>query len=263
MTELSLPELNEAYDGWVRDRVDEAFDAAKIVQYERGWDWLVECGYFMTITFNQKQIAAQKVELALKASDTSIELDTFHGCYVDILDKLVGKRWQKGQHRAKWPLAIVGMDFGNSRVARFTELTGNNLHIHAIWAVHPDTKAAFEILRTDPHRVAKFQTYGPLDAIEFDPFDAEKKDMSYVTKGDAKTSRSDSQPPMARVYPNSDPLNKHLAYPLTHSYLPLTQDLKKLRLGMRKDVYSEKIHLKENPGDKSEDWLGEIPDVKP
>ncbi len=178
---------------------------------------LAQYGYFMTVTFSKKGVLGWRGRHMLSMSDASVQWDAVHSLYHDATRKAFGSRYYKTRFAGRWPLLIVALDFGGSRLSRvLTESeavrANDNTHFHGVWLVHPSSKDAFESYFTAPDLIDKAKSWGPIDAIEIIPFDASKA-LDYALKGQMKSVNVPStSSDEIRVYPNPDTSANTLFY---------------------------------------------------
>lgn len=238
---LNLKTISKWYDDWFLKTVDSAFHRTGTKDFSSGIDWLTNCGYVQTITFNQSFTAMQKTARELGSTDTTMEFDTFHGGYIEITKALVNHRYyQQARFASLWPMAFVGIDFEGSRYSGPTKFSDRNLHVHAIWCVHPDVQDRFEAFVGRPDLLARFKSYGPCDAVEFKRY---KKPTSgshtYGIKAHTKTAWNPSSVEDIRIYPNHDWAVRKIGYRKERTQQPLGY-LRMLQIGARMNDEEEK-----------------------
>lgn len=211
---VNLKNLNKWYDIWFLETVDSAYVRSGTQRFSSSAAWLAACGYVQTITFDQRSALRQKDVRELGRSDTTIEFDTFHGGYVEITKHLVNqKRYHHSTFAHLWPMAFVGIDFEGSRNAGPTEFKLDNLHVHAIWCVHPDVQSRFDAFIEAPDLKERLMSYGPCDDVEFKRYVKPKSGShTYGIKAHTKTVWTPSSVEEIRIYPHPQWSGRRIGY---------------------------------------------------
>lgn len=211
---ITAKKIDAEYEDWFRKTLDEAYRRSDVQGFSSSEAWLSACGYVQTITFDQKVARLRRDNREVGQSDTTLEFDAFHGGYIEITKQLVGdKRYHKPKFAHLWPFAFVGLDVEGSRYGDVNEFRQHNLHIHAIWCLHPSLTARFEKLVSHDDLVPRFQSYGPCDAVEFKRYAKPNSgSRTYGIKAHTKLFWNPSSAEDLRIYPNPDPNVRRISY---------------------------------------------------
>jgi len=231
---------DKRYDDWFLRTVDSALIRFQTKQFSTSEALLAACGYVQTITFNQRFAAMRKDARELGRSDTTIEFDTFHGGYVEITKYLVNeRRYHHSTFAHLWPMAFVGIDFEGSKNSEPTEFKANNLHVHAIWCVHPDVKDRFDTFVGATDLKERFMSYGPCDAVEFKPYEKPKSGShTYGIKAHTKTLWTPSSVEDMRIYPHPKYAGRKIGWRNEGKQADLG-DLRQLQIAVRVQTTEE------------------------
>lgn len=211
---ITAKKLDSLYDDWFRKTLDAAYRRSDVQGFSSSEAWLSACGYVQTITFDQKAARKRKDHREVGQSDTTLEFDAFHGGYIEITKHLIqAKDYDRPKFAKLWPFAFVGLDFEGSRYGEVTEFHHNNLHIHAIWCVHPSQRTRFDQFVSGENLLERFMAYGPCDAVEFKPYAKPKSgSRTYGIKAHTKLFWNPSSAEDLRIYPNPDPNDQRIRY---------------------------------------------------
>lgn len=200
---------------------------------------LGQYGYFMTLTFSQSALRRIAARGALVPGDTSVQWDTVNSIYREVIECMFGNRYDQPKFWDRWPLLIAAIDFGGSRVKGIVteserHSTTQNLHIHGVWLVHPDTKVDFDAYRARSHLECELMDFGPVDAIEIVPFDVTKP-IDYGFKGHTKMQLIAGSHEDMRIYPSPDLNATELFYRWHYESGRASKWIRKMRKAMRID----------------------------
>lgn len=218
------------YEIWYESMIYEYYSNSceKYIDTE---SYICECCFFFTMTFSIQDVFKEKLRLGLMNDDFSVELDTFHLLYTTIAEALFGKKWMKKKFESKIPKAIVCVDFEGSRYGSDIPVSPKNVHVHAIWLVHPDEIEKFK--KVIGSLRFKFQVLNSIhaDKVKWEPYRAEKAQAgklgSYVTKSFIKSEKRCLGGELFRIYPNSN--YGGIPYRALHTYRRANRMLKKIR----------------------------------
>jgi hypothetical protein len=202
-----------------------------------GFDEFKEtCCFFVTMTFDSTQVKTLREQLALSGANPSIELDNFHLLYSKLCRALFGRGFER--RKKNLPLAIVAVDYAGSRVTDYRAMNGNNLHIHAMFAVSPADRVAFKELLGSLkwHRILNGLH---ADKVVFDPYrlvkDKKGRLGSYVAKAFIKARDEGASADCLRTYPGPNPHEISKSYKASHRYQPTSRALVRLQKGLRNE----------------------------
>jgi hypothetical protein len=198
-------------------------------------DFFEACAYVVTLTFNASRIFNEKARLGLMNDDHSVEMDNFHRLYTGLCRKLFGSGYSQSSFEAKLPLAIPFIDYEGSRYSSDIPKNPKNVHIHAIWVVHPNEIAKFKKLISGPWFKYRLKDGLHTDRILFDPYVASRAKrgrlIGYVSKTWSKSAKLPNAAEMMRIYPNSN--YGGLPYRALHQYQTVSNKLLRLMRAVR------------------------------
>lgn len=194
-----------AYGDWIDDLIRRylTYINSPDVKYE---NFLADCVFFNTVTFDRDEINRRKVQLGLGWDDTSVELDDFQHLYSWVNEKLYGKRWTREALRFQIPMAVVALDYEGTRYATKLEGKPKNAHLHVIWVVQPREISSFRALFRGPEFKLRILDKLAVDEFEIEPYDSGKTNIRKLSTYAAKTLNRTRRDPIAnellRIYPN-------------------------------------------------------------
>jgi hypothetical protein len=197
-----------------------------------------KCCSFFTMTFRTSEVIKEKERLGLSRDDFSVELDTFQLLYCTIAERLFGKGWAKQKFEKKLPYVILCVDFEGSRMQHSLPMTPKNVHLHAIWLIHPDETDKFNGIINGLHFRQITLNSLRCDKVEWEPYLKAKSKVeklgSYATKLFIKSTRNALPGELFRIYPNSNYGGR--PYRAANTYKRTDKMLDKLRRASRRDV---------------------------
>ena len=115
--------------------------------------------FFVTYALSKKEnFSYQSSKRAddIKSLDPQGALKIFDRLYVRTCSQLIGNNWRR--KRAYLPIVLACVDLPHTRFKKeITSITDVTPHIHAIYAVHPDTITEFDAL-TEPDKQAELMS---------------------------------------------------------------------------------------------------------
>ncbi|WP_192385780.1 hypothetical protein [Mesorhizobium silamurunense] len=227
---------SDYYEKWFSDLVHNYYESAGRSVYDSEDAYLRECAFFMTMTFAAGDVFKEKLRLGLMNHDFSIELDSFHMLYNALASFTFGKGWRREKFAQSLPKVIVCLDFEGSRFASVVPASPKNVHIHAIWLIHPKEIARFKRFVYGPLLRLKFLNSMPADAIEFEPYIVEKARAgrlgTYVSKTWIKSEKLPLNGELFRIYPNRNESGE--PYQASHRYAWRNKILDRMRQAIRR-----------------------------
>lgn len=238
---LTQKAIDAEYEEWFRKTLTNSYRRSSVQGFSSSEAWLSACGYVQTITFDQKLVRLRKDRLEVGPSDTTLEFDAFHGGYIEITKHLIeAKDYDRPKFAPLWPFAFVGLDFEGSRYSDVTEFRQQNLHIHAIWCLHPSLRAKFEHFVSGDDLRERFRSYGPCDAVEFKRYARPKSgSRTYGIKAHTKLFWNPSSAEDLRIYPNPDPDDRRIKYRMGVRGSEQLGSLRRLQIAARMDARRE------------------------
>ena len=198
------------------------------------YEFLAECVFFNTITFDQRFMRDRKFDLDLMDHDNSIEMDAFHTIYGAASKHLLGRRWCQAK-RSKRPLAFVILDFDGSRYSSILT-TRKNPHLHVIWAVHPDLAERLKTFFGGAFFRFRVRDLRAIDGFQFDPYNEEQATIDELASYTAKTMYRSVRNPQGgdeiRIY-RDDEFNR---YRSSRSYETRSQTWDRMIKAIHKDA---------------------------
>ncbi|TYR34887.1 hypothetical protein FY036_03440 [Mesorhizobium microcysteis] len=214
-------EQRSASEKWFRDLIAAFYRRNNTSKYANQVDFLESCAFFTTMTFSTYRVEREKRKLGLAKNDFSVEMDNFQKLYNGLARKQFGSGYNLSKFEKKLPLAIACIDYEGSRYYNEIPENPKNIHVHAIWVVHPEEIDEFLKIINGAWFKLKFQNGLHTDRIRFDPY-LERKDKKgrwggYAAKTWIKmASLPNGAADLLRIYPNSNYGGK--PYQAQHKY---------------------------------------------
>lgn len=241
---LRWREQQRESERWFNDLAWQFFKRNAVSQDQDYVEFLESCAFFVTMTFSTYRIEREKRRLGLALHDFSVEMDNFHRLYCGLARKVFGGKWTDPKFEAKLPLAIACVDYEGSRYQTQLPARPENVHIHAVWIVHPDEIEAFNAIRESPKFKLKFLDGLHANRVRFDPFVAKKNKGGrwggYASKVWIKAARAPTGAELIRIYPNSN--YGGISYRAEHRYGVTRKQLDLLRRVIRRHARQDRSH---------------------
>lgn len=247
---------NEPFGQWIEELIQRYYDRCNAgqISYE---EFLSDCVFFQTITFDRKAIRERMVELGLSAKNYEIEWDDFHRIFCRVARHLFGRNWSRSKFENDLPMAIAGLDFDGTRYSRTLDGAATNAHFHVIWAVRPQDASSFFALVNGLKFRKKFLDLLHIDDMRLDAYDASKSNVrnlaTYAGKAFNRTGLNPIDADGLRIYPNSNYSGK--PYKLLHNYQTRDREFLKVRNAAWNEWMKENYIPSMNVADK------EVPDL--
>lgn len=239
--------IKNAYEEWIHGILFSYWMENASASYVRFDEYVKTCGFFFTMTFSTSVVFKEKLRLGILNDDFSVELDTFQFLYASIAEGLFGKKWTKRKFEPKLPQAIVCVDFEGARLGREIPASPKNVHIHAIWLIHPEEIEKFQKLITGLRFRFRVLNSIHADTAKWEPYLIDKAQTgrlgSYVTKSFIKSEKKPLGGELLRVYPNSN--NGGKPYRALYSYRRADRMLAKMRSAVAKQCWQQPISVGE------------------
>ncbi|MCA0275577.1 MAG: hypothetical protein LCH86_06210 [Proteobacteria bacterium] len=224
-------EQRRASERWFNGLVTEFYKRNAASIFPDRVEFLECCAFFLTMTFSTYRIEREKRRLELPDNDFSVEIDNFHKLYVGLARKQFGSHYNERKFEAKLPLAIACVDYEGSRFQAEVPQRPKNVHVHAVWVVHPDEIETFRAIISNPWFKLKLENGLHTDRIRFDPYLAKKDKngrwVGYAAKSWIKAAEVPDGAEMIRIYPNSN--YGGIPYRASHQYRAPNKSLELLR----------------------------------
>lgn len=167
-------EQQRASERWFNDLALDFYQRNAATQYPDYLSFLESCAFFVTMTFSTYRVEREKKRLALALNNFSVEIDNFHNLYGRMARKLFGGDYNLPKFVPKLPLAIACVDYEGSRFATTVPARPQNVHVHAVWIVHPSEIAAFRTMLDSAWFQFKLKNGLHADQVAFDPYRVKK-----------------------------------------------------------------------------------------
>lgn len=193
---------SENYDDWVKNEINSYYYRICKNSNISLRDFYESSCFFFTMTFSTHLIHKEKMKFSLMNHDYSVEWDIFHYFYSSICSNIFGSKYSRSRLFQKLPFAFVAID-----IPKEISSVGN-IHIHGIWAWHPDELSKFNSYRNSWRYSHRLRNSLRADQVVFEPLDYEraKKKLpgSYVVKSFIAQKTQGTGSEMIRIYPNSN-----------------------------------------------------------
>lgn len=186
-------------------RIDQLIDSGKALFNEHNAgkftdfnNYLKKCCFFVTMTFDQHKLNALKSYFGLKATDDTIEFDMAYRFYKWAVETMSGGHvttTTNAKLQSQLPPVWIASDFEGSRFASDLTNAGRNVHLHAIWFLHPGNSDRIQQVIDEVNTSNSLKPDFWMDAIEFAIFDRKKGTLKnlagYTLKAEHKKSTED------------------------------------------------------------------------
>jgi hypothetical protein len=230
--------ITAEYEKWFEALSQDYWKANASGHYGSVSDYMTDCCYFFTMTFSASHVHKEKLRLGIMNDDFSVELDAFQLIYTTLARSVFGSRWYKPAFIAKLPHAIVCVDFEGSRLSADIPAQPKNVHIHAIWLVHPKEIVKFRKVIGGVRFRLKVLNSIHADQVKFEPYLTQKAQAgklgSYVAKVFIKSEKKPLGGELFRIYPNTN--YGETPYRTIHRYRRTNKMLARLRAAAARNM---------------------------
>lgn len=173
--------VKDVYGRWFDDRINEFVSQHK-GRFEPASMFKHQNGFFITVSFDQN------LPLNEGSSSSKSELQLFSDLYNRICRIVVGRNFHRQSHQSSLPLAIAGLDANGSRYWRAMGAL-ENLHIHSIWILPPQSIDKFRELLADETQLSSLKVRLGIRALDIQPLDHDRQTTSDVSRVSSYTAK--------------------------------------------------------------------------